>query len=132
MGPAAEGLSQIVGQHPDVGPRRALHLEIDLVQGHNAALVDLFDRSHARKVLAEFARLAEPARPAAEQLAEPLSEREKEILRLMAQGANNRQIASQLFLAEGTVKNYVSTILDKLSVQDRTQAALRARELGLL
>ena len=92
----------------------------------------LIEPSVARKVLAEFARLAEPARPAAEQLAEPLSEREKEILRLMAQGANNRQIASQLFLAEGTVKNYVSTILDKLSVQDRTQAALRARELGLL
>ena len=92
----------------------------------------LIEPSVARKVLAEFARLAEPARPAAEQLAEPLSEREQEILRLMAQGANNRQIASQLFLAEGTVKNYVSTILDKLSVQDRTQAALRARELGLL
>jgi DNA-binding NarL/FixJ family response regulator len=47
-------------------------------------------------------------------------------------GANNRQIASQLFLAEGTVKNYISTILAKLGVQDRTQAALRARELGLL
>jgi DNA-binding NarL/FixJ family response regulator len=92
----------------------------------------LIEPSVARKVLAEFARLAEPARPAAEQLPEPLSEREQEILRLMAQGANNRQIASQLFLAEGTVKNYVSTILDKLSVQDRTQAALRARDLGLL
>lgn len=92
----------------------------------------LIEPSIARKVLAEFARLAEPARPADEQLSEPLSEREKEILRLMAQGANNRQIASQLFLAEGTVKNYVSTILDKLSVEDRTQAALRARELGLL
>lgn len=92
----------------------------------------LIEPSVARKVLAEFARLAEPARPATEQLPEPLSEREKEILRLLAQGANNRQIANQLFLAEGTVKNYVSTILDKLSVQDRTQAALRARELGLL
>lgn len=86
----------------------------------------------ARKVLAEFARLAEPSRPALEQLPEPLSEREQEILRLLASGANNRQIASQLFLAEGTVKNYISTILDKLGVQDRTQAALRARELGLL
>ena len=92
----------------------------------------LIEPSVARKVLAEFARLAEPARPAVEQLPEPLSEREQEILRLLARGANNRQIASQLFLAEGTVKNYVSTILDKLAVQDRTQAALRARELGLL
>ena len=52
--------------------------------------------------------------------------------RVLASGANNRQIASQLFLAEGTVKNYVSAILGKLGVQDRTQAALRARELGLL
>lgn len=92
----------------------------------------LIEPSVARKVLAEFARLAEPVRPAAEQLPEPLSERELEILRLLARGANNRQIASQLFLAEGTVKNYISTILDKLSVEDRTQAALRARELGLL
>lgn len=92
----------------------------------------LIEPSVARKVLAEFARLAEPARPTHEQLLEPLSERELEILRLLAAGANNRQIASQLFLAEGTVKNYVSAILDKLGVEDRTQAALRARELGLL
>jgi len=92
----------------------------------------LIEPSVARKVLAEFARLAEPARPVNEQLPEPLSEREQEILRLLAAGASNRQIASQLFLAEGTVKNYVSTILDKLGVKDRTQAALRARELGLL
>ena len=92
----------------------------------------LIEPSIARKVLAEFARLAEPARPTLEQLPDPLSEREQEILRLLAKGANNRQIASQLFLAEGTVKNYISTILDKLAVQDRTQAALRARELGLL
>ncbi|MGQ9491290.1 MAG: response regulator [Anaerolineae bacterium] len=92
----------------------------------------LIEPSVARKVLAEFARLAQPVRPAVEQLAEPLSEREQEILRLLASGANNRQIAGQLFLAEGTVKNYVSAILDKLGVEDRTQAALRARELGLL
>ena len=97
----------------------------------------LIEPSVARKVLAEFARLAQPDhpapdRPALDRLHEPLSEREQGILRLLASGANNRQIASQLFLAEGTVKNYISTILDKLGVQDRTQAALRARELGLL
>ncbi len=92
----------------------------------------LIEPSVARKVLAEFARLAEPARPALDRIPEPLSEREQEILRLLASGANNRQIAGQLFLAEGTVKNYISTILDKLGVEDRTQAALRARELGLL
>jgi DNA-binding NarL/FixJ family response regulator len=92
----------------------------------------LIEPSVARKVLAEFARLAQPTPLSADQLAEPLSDREQEILRLLAQGASNRQIASQLFLAEGTVKNYISTILDKLHVEDRTQAALRARELGLL
>jgi DNA-binding NarL/FixJ family response regulator len=91
----------------------------------------LIEPSVARKVLAEFTRLA-PARPAsAERLPDPLSEREIEVLRLLAQGANNRQIAAQLFLAEGTVKNYISTILDKLGVEDRTQAALRAREMGI-
>jgi DNA-binding NarL/FixJ family response regulator len=97
----------------------------------------LIEPSVARKVLAEFARLAQPEhpgpdRPAQDRLPEPLSEREQGILRLLASGANNRQIANQLFLAEGTVKNYISTILAKLGVQDRTQAALRARELGLL
>jgi len=91
----------------------------------------LIEPSVARKVLAEFTRLTEPARPAIDHLPEPLSERELEILRLVTAGASNRQIAGQLFLAEGTVKNYISTILGKLGVEDRTQAALRARELGL-
>ncbi len=91
----------------------------------------LIEPSVARKVLAEFTRLAEPVRPVIDHLPEPLSERELEILQLVAAGASNRQIAGQLFLAEGTVKNYISTILGKLGVEDRTQAALRARELGL-
>ncbi len=93
----------------------------------------LIEPSVARKVLAEFTRLA-PAGGGtpSERLPEPLSERELEVLRLLAQGASNKQIASQLFLAEGTVKNYISSILDKLGVDDRTQAALRARELGVL
>jgi len=92
----------------------------------------LIEPSVARKVVAEFARLAPPARPPDAGLPEPLTEREKEILRLLAQGLSNREIAQRLFLAEGTVKNYVTTILQKLSVRDRTQAALRARDLGLL
>lgn len=95
----------------------------------------LIEPSVARKVLAEFARLSPPAavNPAkVETLTAALSDREIEILRLLAQGATNRQIANQLFLAEGTVKNYISTILDKLSVEDRTQAAMRARDLKLI
>ncbi len=92
----------------------------------------LIEPSIARRVLAEFSRLAHPAPQAAGNLVEALSERETEILRLLAQGLTNRQIAARLFLAEGTIKNYVSTILQKLGVEDRTQAALRAQDLGLL
>jgi DNA-binding NarL/FixJ family response regulator len=92
----------------------------------------LIEPSVARKVVAEFARVAPPARAADLGLPEPLSEREQEILHLMAQGLSNREIAIRLSLAQGTVKNYVTTILQKLGVRDRTQAALRARELGLL
>jgi DNA-binding NarL/FixJ family response regulator len=92
----------------------------------------LIEPSIARKVVAEFARLAPPARPAEAGLPEPLSERERAVLKLLAQGLSNRDIALNLSLAEGTVKNYVTTILQKLGVQDRTQAALRAQELGIL
>ena len=92
----------------------------------------LIEPSVARRVVAEFARMAPPARQPDEGLAEPLSEREREILRLMAQGLTNREIAGRLSLAQGTVKNYVTTILQKLGARDRTQAALRARELGML
>ena len=63
---------------------------------------------------------------------EPLSERELEILSWIARGASNKEIAGRLFIAEGTVKNHVTHILGKLGVRDRTQAAIRARELGLL
>lgn len=61
-----------------------------------------------------------------------LTEREGEVLRLMAEGYGNRDIARVLFLAEGTVKNHVSTILLKLGARDRTNAVLRALHLGLL
>lgn len=62
---------------------------------------------------------------------EQLTEREREILSLVARGASNRQIAENLYLTEGTVKNHMSSILGKLGVRDRTQAALKAKELGL-
>jgi DNA-binding NarL/FixJ family response regulator len=61
-----------------------------------------------------------------------LTEREREILALLARGASNREISEALYIAGGTVKNHLSSILSKLGVRDRTQAALRARELGLL
>jgi DNA-binding NarL/FixJ family response regulator len=92
----------------------------------------LIEPSVARKVVAEFARMAAPAAKPNQNLDEPLSEREQEILRLLAQGMTNREIAQRLYLAEGTVKNYVTNILGKIGARDRTQAALRAQELGLL
>jgi DNA-binding NarL/FixJ family response regulator len=59
---------------------------------------------------------------------ESLTEREREILTLVAKGASNRQISEHLFITEGTVKNHMSNILSKLGLRDRTQAALYARE----
>jgi len=63
---------------------------------------------------------------------DPLTEREVEILSLMCGGYSNREIAEALFLAEGTVKNHVSSILSKLGVRDRTRAVLKGVELGYL
>jgi DNA-binding NarL/FixJ family response regulator len=65
-------------------------------------------------------------------LLEALTERELEILRLMASGIGNREIAQALDLREGTVKNHVSSIFSKLSVADRTKAVLRAIAAGLV
>jgi len=63
---------------------------------------------------------------------EPLSAREIEILRLMAGGYSNREIAGAVHLAEGTVKNHISNVLSKLGVRDRTRAVLKAVNLGYL
>jgi DNA-binding NarL/FixJ family response regulator len=91
----------------------------------------LIEPSVARKVLAEFSRLTPQPTGQAAPLPEPLSAREQEILGWMAKGLSNKEIALRLSLTEGTVKNYISVIFQKLGVQDRTQAALRARELGI-
>jgi LuxR family maltose regulon positive regulatory protein len=70
--------------------------------------------------------------PATTQLVEPLSEREVEVLRLVAQGLSNSQIAEGLVVTVGAVKRHLNNIFGKLAVGSRTQALLRARELGLL
>lgn len=61
-----------------------------------------------------------------------LSEREKEILKLVAQGRDNTEIAQELYLSPSTVKNHVSSILDKLGVESRVQAAVRAARAGIV
>jgi DNA-binding NarL/FixJ family response regulator len=87
------------------------------------------DPSVATKVLAELSRLREHAPPASAEQG-LFTSREVDVLRLLVRGASNKEIASALFLSEGTVKNHVTHILSKLQVTGRTQAALRARELG--
>jgi len=71
----------------------------------------------------EFSSLDQP---------DPLTERETEILRLMAAGFSNKEIANSLRVAEGTVKNHVSNILSKMGVRDRTRAVLKAFELSMI
>jgi DNA-binding NarL/FixJ family response regulator len=88
--------------------------------------------SVAAKVVARFAQLDDAPRSRPQPLVVPLSDRELDVLRLLADGRSNREIAAALFLAEGTVKNHVTNVLGKLGARDRTQAALRARALDLL
>ena len=68
----------------------------------------------------------------AQPVPDPLGQREREVLQLLAAGASNQEIATALVVAPGTVKLHVSHILSKLGVKSRTQALLRARDLGLL
>jgi DNA-binding NarL/FixJ family response regulator len=77
-------------------------------------------------------RLANDVRGKPAQPAVPLTPREVEVLRLLAQGLTNREIAGELIVSVGTVKIHVEHIIGKLGVSDRTQAAVRAVELGLL
>jgi DNA-binding NarL/FixJ family response regulator len=101
------------------------------------------DPAIARKVMDEFRRMSGPGAIAAEarrgttlQDAAPpieeLTEREMDVLSLIAQGMNNKDIAATLFLSEGTVKNYVSTIMSKFHANDRTQVVVRALKEGLV
>ena len=102
------------------------------------------DPSVASKFLSGFSRLhavpsAAPATaapvPTSAQPGVPVEEltpREREVLRLLATGASNREIGESLFISEGTVKNHISNILGRLGLRDRTQAAIWAKERGLV
>ena len=74
----------------------------------------------------------QPARPSAYVPVEALSAREREVLRLIASGASNRDVARELVVSLGTVKKHLNNIFAKLDAHSRTQAVARAREAGLL
>ena len=88
----------------------------------------MFGPAIARRLMEFFAQIRPPAPPEA---FPELTNREREILGLLAQGARNAEIAEQLFLSPKTVRNHVSNILSKLQVADRAQAIVRARAVGL-
>jgi DNA-binding NarL/FixJ family response regulator len=79
-----------------------------------------------------FAQVTQGTAPPDPSIAKDLSEREREVLGLLARGMTNTEIAKRLYLSEGTVRNYVSAVLAKLDVPDRTQAAVLALRYGLV
>ncbi len=105
----------------------------EIVGGIHAAArgESLLHPAVARRVIQEFQRMRAAAENAPELICE-LTARETEVLRLIADGKRNREIADALFLSEKTVKNYISNILYKLQVNSRTEAALLAVKRGLI
>jgi LuxR family maltose regulon positive regulatory protein len=96
------------------------------------ALTEGTELEYASRLLAAFDESPQAASPAAQALVEPLTERELEVLRLIAGGLSNREIARELVVAVSTVKTHINHIYGKLDVKNRTQAVARARTLGLL
>ncbi len=92
----------------------------------------VLEPSVAARLMSGLKRGAADTKRVPSPLAEPLSERETAVLRLLAAGCSNKEIGSRLNIAEGTVKNHMTNVLGKLGALDRTQAALKARELGLI
>lgn len=92
----------------------------------------VIEPSVATKVVAEFNRLSSLRSTEATVSSTMLSVREMDVLRHLARGRTNKEIASDLHVTEGTVKNHLTNIFSRLGVLDRTQAALKARELGLV
>lgn len=105
----------------------------EIVEGIHAAArgESLLHPAVATRVIQEFQRMRAAAENAPDLICE-LTAREMEVLRLIADGKRNREIADTLFLTEKTVKNYISSILFKLQVNSRTEAALLAVKRGLI
>jgi DNA-binding NarL/FixJ family response regulator len=104
----------------------------ELVRGVRAAAAGdaLLAPSVTRRLIEEFAKRA-PARWNSTDM-ESLTEREREVLRLLARGRSNQEIAAELHVGEATIKTHVAHVLDKLDLRDRVQAVIFAYELGLV
>jgi NarL family two-component system response regulator LiaR len=105
----------------DSGPEELVQAIRDAARGHTS-----LNHEVARRLLAEFSRERDALRPD-----EPLTERETEVLREVAHGLSNESIADRLCISEATVRTHVSNILSKLSLTNRTQAALYALREGV-
>jgi LuxR family maltose regulon positive regulatory protein len=132
-------LSQVGGDDPSLlGYVQRLLTHAQMAPGNPPTLTRDNDRSRNQALLDPLAPGNSPVsspdneRFRNQALLDPLSERELEVIQLMAAGASNEEIAEHLVIAVGTAKRHVSNILAKLAVSNRTQAVARARELGLL
>lgn len=108
----------------DTPPQQLLTAIRNTVEGKTPV-----DPAVAGKLFQSFAKQPPPLPT---KLIEKLSEREIEVLQLMADGLTNAEIGMQIHLSEGTVRNYISTIFDKLQTKDRTQAVVMAIRYGLI
>jgi LuxR family maltose regulon positive regulatory protein len=118
----------------DEGPEMAPLLS-EVLMVHQRRHLERPDRPSAhylRKLLAALEQAASGSVSPTPQLPEPLSERELEVLQLIAAGKSNSRIAQELFVTAGTVKTHIRNIYRKLDAHSRTQALVRARELNLL
>jgi LuxR family maltose regulon positive regulatory protein len=107
-------------------------------------MLNLLRQAHARAIASDYVSILlaafgeqhildlPPPSPSMPSLAEPLTEREREVLRLLLEGASNREIARRLVVSLNTVKRHIYNLCGKLGVQSRTQAIARARALNLL
>lgn len=109
-------------------PSKRLHDQLRGVMRDESPLSGVM----AAKILAEFSAKAEPSSTSSIEPIDELSERETQVLQLVSQGMTNLEIAQQLFLSENTIKKYLSNILDKLHVNNRVEAAMKAASEGLL
>jgi LuxR family maltose regulon positive regulatory protein len=134
-GDSAASLSALERALSQAEPEGYIRTFVDL----GPAMLELLKRilplnrtGYAQQLIAAFAGFDRPPMVQANSLLDPLTEREIEMLHLIAAGLSNKEIAERLFLTEGTVKGYASTIYSKLGVRRRTEAVERARDLGVL